>query len=207
MNYLLDPNVSYFLLVSGLMLAILALFAPGTGIIEVGALFTLVLAGYGIANLPTNTWALALMAVGAVAFVLALRFVRWRILLILATLALVIGSIFLFRQANGSPAINPVFATAFSIGAVGILWFMGQKGIDAMRRKPVHSISTIVGETGTAVTDISAEGTVYLRAENWSAHSDKPIRAGSKIRVIGRDGLVLMVEDVGDHAASPTQIV
>jgi membrane-bound ClpP family serine protease len=205
-NYLLDPNVSYFLLVSGLMLAVLALFAPGTGIIEVGALFTLALAGYGIANLPTNTWALVLMLVGALGFVLSLRFMHMRILLVLATLVLVIGSIFLFRQTNASAAINPVFATVFSIGAVGILWFMGEKGIDAMRRKPAHGLSTIVGEIGSAVTDISAEGTVYLRAENWSAHSDKLIRAGAKIKVIGRDGLVLMVEDVGDQTASPAKM-
>jgi membrane-bound ClpP family serine protease len=197
-NYLLDPNVSYFLLVSGLMLAILALFAPGTGIVEVGALFTLVLAGYGIANLPINTWALLLMLAGAGVFVLALRFVRWKILLVLATLALILGSIFLFRQANGSPAINPIFATVFSIGAVGILWFMGQKGIDAMRRAPAHGLSSIVGETGSAITDISDEGTVYLRAESWSAHSEKLIRAGRKVRVIGREGLVLLVEDVED---------
>ena len=202
MNYLLDPNVSYFLLVSGLILAILALFAPGTGIIEVGALFALVLAGYGMIHLVINTWALVLMLGGALVFAAALRFVRWKILLALATLALIFGSIFLFRLPNGFPAIDPIFATTISIGAVGILWFIGRKGMDAMRKPHAHGLASIVGETGSAVTDILSEGSVYLRAENWSAQSEKAIRAGSKVRVTGRDGLVLTVENVDDIKTS-----
>ena len=51
MNLLFDPNVAYLLLVIGLIVAILALFAPGTGVLEVGAIFMLFLAGYGIFNL------------------------------------------------------------------------------------------------------------------------------------------------------------
>ena len=37
MEFLLDPNVAYLLLVVGTVLAIMALFAPGTGVLEVGA--------------------------------------------------------------------------------------------------------------------------------------------------------------------------
>ena len=45
------------------MLAVLALFIPGTGLIEVAALFALVLAAVIMVNIPVNMWALALMAV------------------------------------------------------------------------------------------------------------------------------------------------
>ena len=53
MNLVIDPNLAYVLLVSGFVLAVLALFSPGTGVVEVGALFALMVAGYGVATLPT----------------------------------------------------------------------------------------------------------------------------------------------------------
>ncbi len=45
MEILIDPNVAYLLLVVGIVLVIMALFAPGTGVLEIGALFVLFLAG------------------------------------------------------------------------------------------------------------------------------------------------------------------
>ena len=50
MSFLFDPNVAYLLLVGGFLLAILALFAPGTGLLELGAMAMLVLAGFSIAS-------------------------------------------------------------------------------------------------------------------------------------------------------------
>ena len=57
MNILLDPNISYLILVGGLLLAFLALFAPGTGLLEIGAIVAIMFSGYFIANLPVNWWA------------------------------------------------------------------------------------------------------------------------------------------------------
>ena len=53
-EFLLDPNVAYVALVVGFVLAILAMVSPGTGVIEVGALFMLFLAGYAMFRLPIN---------------------------------------------------------------------------------------------------------------------------------------------------------
>ena len=52
MQIFLDPNVAYLLLASGMILVILALLSPGTGWLEILALFSLVLAGYSVVNLP-----------------------------------------------------------------------------------------------------------------------------------------------------------
>ena len=57
MEFLINPNVSYVLLVIGFIFAILALLTPGTGFIEAAALLVLALAGYGIMNMPFNPWA------------------------------------------------------------------------------------------------------------------------------------------------------
>ena len=194
MDLFLNPNVAYLLLVIGLVMAILALFAPGTGLLETGALFAIVLAGYAIYNLPINAWALVVLALGIFPFLLALRKSRQYIYLALSLVALVIGSVFLFRQPDGQPAIHPALAVITSITAVGMLWLMARKGLEAMHRKPAQDLGRLVGMTGKAHTDIAAEGSAYVAGEEWSARSKTRIPAGSAVRVIAREGLVLQVE-------------
>ena len=62
MDFLLDPNIAYLILLGGVLLAMLALAAPGTGFFEIGAFFCIALAGYAIYNLSFNWWALLLLA-------------------------------------------------------------------------------------------------------------------------------------------------
>ena len=101
MDVLLNPNIAYLLLVSGFALAILALFAPGTGLLEITALFTLILAGYSIYYLPVNLWALVVLVLGVFPFSLALRKSGQVRYLVVSILALVVGSSFLFRGEEG----------------------------------------------------------------------------------------------------------
>lgn len=194
MAFLLDPNVAYFLLVTGFLLAILALFAPGTGLLEIGAVALLVLASYGVAHLPLNLWALAILILGVFPFILAVRQSRKLIFLAAAIIALVVGSMFLFRTETGSMAVDPVLAIPVSALAVGFLWFIARKGLEAIGQTPSHSLGRLNGMVGVAESDIFMEGTVSAGGEQWSARSEKFIPAGSRVRVIGREGLVLIVE-------------
>lgn len=196
MNLLIDPNVSYVLLVIGLVLSVLALFSPGTGIIEIGALFALVLAGIGIWNLPINWWALVILVIGIIPFLLALKKSRHWIWLLLSILALVIGSVFIFKQEGDGMAVHPVLAGVTSIAAVVFLWFIGRKSIDAMTMKPVNLREDLIGKEGETRTEVNLDGTVYVGGEEWTARSEDPIPAGMPVRVIGRDGLVVVVEPV-----------
>ncbi len=196
MNLFLDPNVAYLVLVVGFLLGILALFTPGTGLLEIGALFAIIFAGYAVSNLPINIWALIILLVGVVPFVIAMRkFKRWY-WLIPAIFSVVIGSIFLFRLESGAPAINPILASVVSVLATVFLWFIGRKTIDAMRTRPSQDLSRLKGMIGEARTDLAPDGTVYVDGEEWSARSEKKIRAGSQVKIIERDGLVLLVEPV-----------
>lgn len=194
MNPLLDPNVAYLLLVFGVVLGILALFSPGTGILEIGALFSLVLAGYGAVNMDINAWALGVLLVGVVPFVLALRKARGWPLLIVSIGVIIIGSVFLFRTETGAPAVNVWLALVTSLLAGGVLWFIGRKSLEAIRRAKDFDLGRLVGETAITRTVVSKEGSVYLNSEEWSAWSDHEIPAGVRVRVISRRGLVLKVE-------------
>jgi membrane-bound serine protease (ClpP class) len=120
---LLNPNVAYLLLVIGGLLAILAMFTPGTGVLEIGAIFLLILAGWQVYNLPVNFWALILLVVGVVPFILAVRRSRQPVYLAAAILAYIIGSSFLVRgEAWWRPAINPVLTGVVSVFTGVFLW-------------------------------------------------------------------------------------
>ncbi len=196
MNFLLDPNVAYLILVVGLILGMLALFTPGTGILEIGALFAVFLAGYAVYSLPINTWALILLVVGVVPFFFAVRkFKQWYWLLP-AIASAVVGSVFLFRADAGSPAINPIFAIIVSVVSILLMWLIGIKSIEALRLNPAQDLGTLMDKIGEARTDILLEGTVYVGGEEWTARSEKRIPAGSQVKVAGREGLVLIVEQI-----------
>lgn len=195
MNILLEPNVAYLILVGGFVLAILAMLSPGTGLLELGALFSLAAAGYAIANLPVNGWAIAVLVLGVFPFLLALRRSRRWIFLIVSIAALIGGSIFLFRNAQGGPAVNPYLAAVVSLLTVGFLWFAGRKGIEALEQ-PAHSPERVVGMIGEARTGVSKEGTVYVGGETWTARSRVFIPAGTRVRVLSRDGLIVNVEPI-----------
>jgi membrane-bound serine protease (ClpP class) len=194
MNPLLDPNVAYLLLVIGVVLGILALFSPGTGILEIGALFTLFLSGYGAVNLDINAWAIGVLLLGIVPFIFAIRKARNWPLLIASIIVIIIGSVFLFRTENGSPAVNFWLALVTSLVASGILWFIGRKGLEAISMAKDFDLSRLIGLVGVARTQVFTEGTVYVQGEEWSAFSDQPIQSGMKVRVIERNGLMLKVE-------------
>ncbi len=199
MNFLMDPNVGYVLAVGGLMLAILALFTPGTGILEIGALFAVVLAAFSISNFAINTWALILLIVGIVPFILAMRRSGKAHFLIIALAALVIGSVFLIATPEGGPAVNPYLAIFVSAISSAFLWIIGRRSLEAMAL-PARTLAVLIGKTGEAHTDIYAEGSAYVDGEEWSARSQVFIPVGSQVRVIRREGLVLVVEPVQAEA-------
>jgi membrane-bound ClpP family serine protease len=202
MNILLDPNVAYFLLVAGFVMAILALFDPGTGILEIGAVFALALAAYGIINLPINNWALVVLLAGVFPFLLALRRTQQYIFLVIALVSLIVGSVFLFQAEEGAVAVNPFLASLVSILSMGLLWYIARIGIAAMQQPHSHDMKRFIGETGEARTDVYLQGAVFVGGEEWTARSDTLIPAGSQVRIVDREGLVLLVEPVSPPAAT-----
>jgi len=197
MEILINPNIAYLLLVSGTILLILAILAPGTGVLELGALFLLLLAGWGIYNLPFNPWALVIWAVGVIPFIIAVRQSKKLIYLVIAIISMIIGSIFLFQgETPWSPAVSPLLAVVVSIFSGLFLWIVAIKSLEADKRKPVHDAGKLIGMLGEAKSEIENEGSVQVDGELWSARSESHISIGDRIRVVNREGFVLVVEQV-----------
>jgi membrane-bound serine protease (ClpP class) len=199
-DILTDPNLVYLMLMAGLILAALAMISPGTGILEILALFSLLLAGWGVISMPSNSinwWALVILLISLVLFFISLYKPNQRYYLILSITALVVGSVFLFNRGQSwVPAVNPFLALAVSIFAGGFFWIAARKVMEARAVLPVQDLSALIGEIGTAKTDVHHEGSVQVAGELWTARSKFPIPEGAEIRVIDRDGFILDVEGV-----------
>jgi membrane-bound ClpP family serine protease len=73
-----------------------------------------------------------------------------------------------------------------------------QKTLQASQALPSHDLSTLIGQIGEAKTRIHSEGSVQVAGELWSARSEKTIPNGSPVKVVGREGFVLVVEKSTD---------
>lgn len=196
MNILIDPNVSFLLLVVGIVVAVLALISPGTIVLEVTAVFAIFLAILGMASLNVNFWALIILLVGIFPLIILVRRTHKLIFLAVAMLALVIGSAFLLVNPDGSLAVNPTLSIPVALIAAVILWIIARRGLEAVALRPAFNLDDLMGKTGEARTDILQEGTVYIGSEAWTARSKRFIAAGSQVRVVGREGLILKVEKI-----------
>jgi membrane-bound serine protease (ClpP class) len=199
LDILLNPNLAYLFLVGGFSLSLLAILTPGTGLLEISAVILLLLAGWGVYSLPINYWALAVLIIGVFPFFLALRRSRQLIYLGISVLALVIGSAFLFRgEFWWQPAVNPFLALVVSLLAGGFFWIVARKALEADSVTPSHDLGVLIGAVGEAKTEVYHEGSVQVLGELWTARSRASIPSGAMVRVIGREGLILEVEQVDE---------
>jgi membrane-bound serine protease (ClpP class) len=121
--------------------------------------------------------------------------------LIIAIGALVIGSAFIFQgDVWWQPAVNPIIAIIVSTLTAGFVWLVTVKTLEATRSTPTHDLGGLIGATGIARTKIHLEGSVFVLREDWSAQSDQPISAGTEVRVVKREGLILRVEPLEKSA-------
>ena len=195
MDFLLNPNFAYLALLGAIFLALMALVTPGTGFFEVGALFCVALAGYAIYSLSVNWWALILLVLSIIPFIYATQKPKRELFLGISILLLVVGSVFLFAVNGFGSAVNPIVAILGSGSAAAFVWLAVRKSVQAAAVRPSHDPDALIGQVGEARTVISVEGSVQVGGEMWSARSDSSkIPAGSPVRVVRREGFILVVE-------------
>lgn len=199
MDFLLNPNIAYLLLVTGTFLALVAIITPGTGMFEIGALFCLALAAYSVYHLSFNWWAALLLVLSLIPFFFAVYRPARPFWLILAIAGMIVGSVFFFPASTGLISVNPFIALMTSVMYATFLWISIRKVMQIVRTKPQHDLSSLIGELGEAKTRVDGQGSVQVAGELWSARSQTTIPLGSAVRVIGRDGFTLLVEKEGEN--------
>lgn len=190
-----NPNIAYILFILGFYGLIFEITHPGAIIPGLlGALF-LVLAFFAFQTLPINYTGVGLIILGIAMFVMEVLTPTYGPLTLGGIVAMTLGSLMLlntnvpFLQISKSIIIAAVGTTAafflFALGAV----------IKAMKRKPATGKEGLIGEIGTAESDInSTEGKVFIHGEYWNAESSEMIKEGEKVEVLEVERLKLKVK-------------
>ena len=190
LGHLMDPNVAFILLALG-ALALWAEFNhPGAVIPGVVGLISILLAVFALNLLPTRFAAFALLLAAFALFALEAKFATHGVLGIGGIICM------LFLVDGPIPQMRVRLLTAVGVSVpIGIIAiFLMSLVLKARQNRVTTGGEGMIGEIGTAQTDLGPDGKVFVHGELWNAVSTGPITAGTRVRVTAVDGLHLAVE-------------
>ena len=190
-----DPNLAFVLLILGALGIYVEFSAPGLILPGVlGGILALVGLS-GISALPLSWTGIGLLCLSLVFLVLEAKFASHGILAAGGVAAMVLGAIYLIQ---GPPEMRIRVSTALAVALpfAAITAFLVSLVIRARRSKVATGIPGMLNEIGTAKTDLTPTGKVYVHGEYWDAVSRVPAVAGAQVRVTGMEGLTLRVEPI-----------
>jgi membrane-bound serine protease (ClpP class) len=192
-----DPSFAYILMLIGIYGLLFEFYNPGMILPGVVGAICLLVALYAFQMLPINYAGLALIAVG-IAFMVAELFVTsYGALGVGGAVAFLIGSVMLIdTDVPGYDIPWSIIATVTATSFAFFFFVIGM-ALQARRRPVVSGSEELVGALGEIVEH--GEGQLWARvhSENWRVQSQSHLRRGQRVRVTGRDGLVLTVEPEG----------
>lgn len=197
---LADPSIAFLLLTLGSLGLIYELATPGVGVAGVTGVIALLLALFSLSVLPVNVVGLLLLAVAMGLFVAEVFAPGVAGFAFGGAVVLVLSALFLFDDAEGV-AVDPRAALPLAV-----VMFLASvlAGRLALRTRSVPS--TVTGAdllSGQLVPVREAEGTTgrgFTEGSWWSLRSvGPPLQAGDRVRVVGMDGLVLLVDPTADR--------
>jgi membrane-bound serine protease (ClpP class) len=190
-----DPNVGFILLVAGALGLYVEFSSPGLIFPGVAGAISLLLGLSALSVLPINWVGVALLVLALAFFIAEAKFASHGILGIGGTIAMVFGAVLL---VDAPPALRIHYSTAIAVTIpfAIITMFLVSLVIKARRNKVVTGQQGMIAEVGEVRTPLAPRGKVFVHGEYWDAESATPIEAGTRVRVVSVDGLLLTVEPV-----------
>lgn len=194
LNVLSNPNIAYVLMMIGFLGLYFELAHPGVIFPGVIGAISLILAFFAFQTLPINYAGILLIVLAIILFIVEVKVTSFGLLTIGGIVSMLLGSLMLFEspvpylRVSWSVLIPVVLSTSALFILSATLAFR------AYLSKPTTGMEGLVGEIGTAKTEILKEGKVFIHGEYWNAYSDEVIPEGEKVRVLKVDSLRLKVE-------------
>jgi len=200
LDVLSDPNIAYIFFLLGIYGLLFELYNPGTILPGVVGVISIIIAFYSLHTLPINYAGLALILFAIVLFVAEIKIASYGLLTVGGVISLVLGSIMLINPESPLEIVSISWSVIIPAVLFTVLFFVFAigAGIRAQRRKPVTGSEGIVGEIGSAITDLTPDGHVRVHGEIWSAVSaDGKLKKGTAVRVENVKDLRLTVRKSG----------
>jgi membrane-bound serine protease (ClpP class) len=206
-HLLSDPNVAFILLTVGFYGLLFELQSPNfvTGIL--GAI-ALILAFIGFGSLPLNVGGLLLIGLAIVLFALEFTVTSHGLLAIGGLICFVLGAFTLYTAPGNPTAPDVTVAAPLVVGMALVTagWLALVLFVVVRVRRRTAAYAGAYGAGGTSrvppgsdalvKTQLAPLGVVYAVGEEWTARAEggTTIDPGAHVRVVGQEGLTLIVE-------------
>jgi membrane-bound serine protease (ClpP class) len=191
-----NPNVAFILMLIGIYGLIFEFLNPGAVAPGVIGAISLLVALYALAYIPINYAGAALVLFGVVLMIAEAHIGAFGALGVGGIAAFVIGALMMFpaRTPGFSLSLGVVIGTAISSGL--LLAVLLAALLRSRQRPVVTGREALIGAEAEIVSWQGSEGRVRVSGEIWQARSDVSLTAGRRVKIVGRDGLILQVDDV-----------
>jgi membrane-bound serine protease (ClpP class) len=191
-----NPNVAFILILIGIYGLIIEFWSPGAVAPGLVGTISLLVALYALNLLPINYAGAGLVLFG-IGLMLAEAHLRaFGVLGVGGIAALVIGALLMFPSTQPEFELSPaVVAGAAVLGALLLLGVLAAL-LRSRGRRAITGGEALLGAEGETAAWRGGEGRVWVRGEMWRARASGPLQAGMRVKVVAREGLVLLVEKI-----------
>ena len=194
-----DPNLALAMVLLGALGLYLEFTSPGLIVPGVAGGILLLLGLSALAVIPLNWSGVALLLLGLALFALELKIVSHGILSAGGGVAMVLGAMLLVDSPLPEVRIKLSSAIAlvlpFGLITLGLI----SLALKARLAPPQTGRESFQGDVARALTPLNPEGQVLYKGEMWQARANTEVEAGSEVRIVGVEGLLLKVEPGGEQ--------
>ncbi len=203
-----DPTLAVIFLMLGIYGLIIAFSSPGFMLPEVLGSISLILGLFGLGLFEVNLTAGLLIVLGIVLLITELFTPTYGVLGIGGIVSMILGIAFLpVEPLMPGDWFASFRGMAIGVGIVGAgFLFIVLKGILNLRKiKPMQGPGEFAADEGITIEPLEPSGLVKIRGEIWRATSmsGETIPADTKIKVVKRDNIQLLVEKDNRSADNP----
>ena len=191
-----DPNIAFLLMLIGFYGLILEFWNPGSFAPGVIGAISLIVGLTALTALPVNYGALGLLVLGILLMIGEAFTPGIGALGIGGLAAFIVGGLFLFDGGDTDIefAVSRWLVFGSAIATAGMIVAIGGAAWSARKRPPATGSEEMIGMRGEVVGWSDVRGSVRVHGEIWSARADQPLQVNEIVRVVGREGLTLIVK-------------
>jgi membrane-bound serine protease (ClpP class) len=195
-----DPNIALILLSLGTLGIYFELANPGAFFPGIFGAIALILAFFSLGTLPINYAGLALLVFGLALLGAEIWVASGGVLGIGGGIAFVLGALILIDDTQAPfLEISRPLIFGITLALVAFVLF-ALRAVMRIRRRPAFiGGGDMIGREGT----VRGTSSVFVEGELWRARpagADATLQPGERVRIIGRDGLDLIVERLPEAA-------
>lgn len=195
-----NPSVALLLMTVGIYGILFEFMSPGAIAPGVIGTICLLLGLYGLQLLPINYSGLALIFLGLALMVAEAFLPTYGAVGLGGVIAFVFGALMLIDTELPGYGIPILPVAMLAVFAAVLVAFTANVALRTRHRKAVTGTGSLVGCEAEMLDDAAREGWANVGGETWRVVSDTPLARAQKVRVVGRDGPVLRVAPLDNHA-------